>query len=115
MLASPPANSSQEVLLAQKIHNYCRPGESMFLALETKSFLINICGGDNPYSYVGVEKRNRKNNIRLALSDYDAQGTYFEARNGEYTYILAETPKGKFLTVSKGTREILREPVLRGW
>ncbi|GEM_PF-633130 len=107
-------SASNSTLLAQRTVNNCRDGESMFLSVETKNFLVNICGGDNPYTYVGVDKKTRKS-IRLPLKDYDPQGRYFEAVNGEYTYILAQTPKGKFLTVTRGTRELLREYVIRGW
>jgi hypothetical protein len=106
--------SDRPQLLAQRMVNNCRSGESMFLAIETKNFWVNICGGDNPYTYVGMDKRSRKS-IRLPLRDYDPQGTYFEAVNGNVTYILAQTPKGKFLTVTRGTRELLRERTLSGW
>lgn len=109
-----PPRDAQPVLFAQKIHNYCRSGESMFLALETKSYWVNICGGDNPNAYVGVNKRNRQS-IRVPLKDFDPQGTFFRAVNKDVDYILAKTPRGNFLTVSRKTRELLREPVLKGW
>lgn len=95
-------------------HNFCQRQESMFLALETKNFLINICGGDAPYTYVGVDRKTRKS-IRLPLEESDPQGRFFHAVNRDYHYILAQTPRGKFLTVSQGERELLREPVLKGW
>jgi hypothetical protein len=101
-------------LLAQRIPNYCRKGESTFLTMETKNFWISICGGDNPDSYVGVNKKNRQS-IRLPLKDFDPRGTFFHAVNKDVDYILAQTPKGKFLTVSKANRELLREPVIKGW
>jgi hypothetical protein len=99
---------------AQKVRNFCRKGESTFVAAETKSFWVNICGGDLAQTYVGVNKKTGKS-VRLRLRDYDQQGRYFDAVSGPYTYILADSTKGKNLTVSKGTRELLREPVLRGW
>ncbi len=102
-------------VLAQKIPNYCRKGESTFLTMETKSYWVSICGGDNPNSYVGVNKKDRRQNIRVPLKDFDPRGTYFNAVNKDVEYILAKTPKGNFLTVTKGQRELLREPVLRGW
>lgn len=98
----------------KKARNYCQKQESMFLSVETKSFWVNICGGDLAHTYVGVNKKTGKS-IRLPLKDVDQQGRYFEAVSGPYTYILADSTKGKNLTVSKGTRELLREPVLRGW
>lgn len=102
-------------VLAQKIPNYCRKGESTFLTMETKTYWVSICGGDNPNSYVGVNKKDRRQNIRVPLKDFDPKGTYFDAVNKDVEYILAKTPKGNFLTVTKGQRELLREPVLRGW
>lgn len=93
----------------------CRSSESTFVATETKSYWVNICGGDLPAYYVAMNKQDRSLKIRLPLADWDRQGNYFEAVNGDYTYILAKTPKGMFLTVSKGARELLRENVLVPW
>lgn len=53
--------------------------------------------------------------IRLPLRDWSPQRYYFEAVNGEYTYRLIKTPRGMFLTVNRGTYELLREPVLEPW
>lgn len=93
----------------------CRANESTFVTTETKSYWVNICGGDLPGYYVAMNKQDQTLNIRLPLTDWDRQGNYFEAVNGDYTYILAKTPKGMFLTVSKGTKELLREVVLVPW
>ncbi|KAM3106518.1 hypothetical protein [Phormidesmis sp. 146-33] len=104
-------------LLAQTTQNYCKKEESLFITAETKNFWVSICGsGDTPYTYVGVSKKDRKS-IRLPLKDYDRRGNYFQAVNKEFVYILAKTPKGNFLTVTntKTKRELLREPVLKGW
>ena len=99
-----------EMLLAQ-VRNFCRPGESMFVSAETRDYWVNICGGDAPYTYVGVNKRNG-NAIRVPLRDYDRDS--FEAVNGNVIYILTRnTPRGSFLTVTQGSREILRQPVAR--
>jgi hypothetical protein len=97
-----------------KVRNYCQKEESMFLSVETKSFWVNICGGDLAHTYVGVNKKTGKS-VRLPLKDTDQQGSYFEAVSGDYIYILADSAKGKNLTVTRGTRELLREPVLKGW
>lgn len=112
-LAVSPA-SHQGLLLAQSTQG-CEEGESTFVITETENYWIYICGGDYPGSYVGVEKQNPSNAIRLPLSDYDPQGNYFEAVNGDVIYILARTPRGTFLTVTQGTEELLREPVLQPW
>jgi hypothetical protein len=92
--------------------NYCQSEESLFIVAETKGFWVNICGGDLPHSYVGVSKTNG-NRIRLPLKDYDPQGNYFEAVNGNVSYFLIRgTAKGDFLTVTQGDRELVRQPVL---
>ena len=93
----------------------CRSSESTFVETETENYWIFICGGDAPATYLGIEKGNPSNAIRLSLSDYDPQGNYFEAVNNDVTYILAKTPRGIFLTVTQGETELLREPVLYDW
>ncbi len=114
-LAASPVLAETSPTAAQKIPNYCRRGDSTFLTMETKSYWISICGGDNPNTYVGVNKKDRRQNIRVPLKDFDPKGTYFHAVNKDVEYVLAKTPKGNVLTVTKGQRELLREPVLRGW
>jgi hypothetical protein len=92
--------------------NYCQPEESLFIVAETKGFWVNICGGDFPHTYVGVSKTNGKS-IRLPLRDYDQQGNYFEAVNGDVSYLLIRrSAKGDFLTVTQRDRELFRQPVL---
>ena len=102
-------------LLAQSSSRACRAGESLFVETETKDYWIYICGGDNPGTYVGIEKRNPTHSIRLPLTNYDPRGSYFEAVNGNVMYILAKTPRGIFLTVTQGSKELLRQPVLKPW
>jgi hypothetical protein len=102
-------NQPGQNLIAQSGRNYCRGSESMFIAAETDNYWVNICGGDFPTHYVGVQKSNTRNSIRVPLSDYEPTGDYFEAVNGDVLYILSRTNKGKYLTVTQGGREILRE------
>jgi hypothetical protein len=109
-IATPPVT-----ILAQdygEFPNYCEESESVFIAAETENYIVNICGGDNPYTYVGVSKIDG-DGIRLPLSDYDPQGNYFEATNGDVSYLLIRgSAKGDFLTVTQGDEELFREPVL---
>ena len=100
----------------QQVRHFCKDYESVFVAAETKNFYVSICGSHLPYHYVGVSKKTGKA-IRLPLTvdGTDSRGNYFEAVNGKYTYILANSTKGKNLTVARGEREIMREPVLKGW
>lgn len=111
-----PLAQTVQATPAQQVRHFCYKNDSVFAAAETKNFWVSICGGDLPHTYVGVNKSTGQT-IRLPLSvnGVDSKGTYFEAVNGEYTYILADSAKGKNLTVSRGTRELLREPVIRGW
>ncbi len=103
--------ASEPILLAS-LANYCEAWESTFLLAETGNFWINICGGHAPYNYVGVNKRTG-DAIRLDLSYYSEDGSFFEAVNGAYTYsIVFDTPKGSFLTVTHGNTTILQEYLL---
>jgi hypothetical protein len=105
----PSASLQNNQNLVARGKNFCNSNESVFFAGESDSFWVYICGGDRPHYYIGVEKSRPTNLIRLPLKDYGNE--YFEAVNGEFTYIVANTPRGRFLTVSKGDRELLREVV----
>ncbi|MBP5977085.1 hypothetical protein HW132_31280 [Brasilonema sp. CT11] len=111
-----PFAQSVQATPTQEVRNFCRKQDSVFIAAETKNYWVSICGSDSPVTYIGVNKKTGQT-VRLPLSvnGRDSQGKYFEAINNDYTYILAESTKGKNLTVAKGIREILREPVIRGW
>ncbi|MBD2314868.1 hypothetical protein H6G20_24680 [Desertifilum sp. FACHB-1129] len=107
-----PVVQAEPLVIAQS-RNYCLQHESLFVVAETRDYWVNICGGDNPGHYVGVNKRNG-DSIRVRLYDYDRQGNYFEAINGDVSYLLIRgTTKGDFLTVTQGSRELLRQPILR--
>lgn len=104
-------NIERPILLAET-RNYCNANESVYVLAETQDFWVSICGGDAPYYYVGVDKFTG-DSIRLSLYDYGSSGDWFEAVNGEYSYVLVrDTPRGSFLTVTEGDREILRQPIL---
>ena len=111
-----PFMQSAQATPYQQVRHYCKDYESVFVAAETKNFYVSICGSHSPYHYVGVSKKTGKA-IRLPLNvaGADSQGQYFEAVNGNYTYILADSTEGKNLSVSRGYRELLSEPVLRGF
>lgn len=90
----------------------CYEAETALLQLTTKNYIINICGETTPQYYVGREKADPTKSIRLPLAE--ASPTFFMAVNGDTTYILAQTPRGQFLTVTQGEKELLRE-VVEGW
>ena len=102
---------SSPVLVAE-LYNYCNSGESLFLAAETDGFFVNICGGNYPHTYIGVDKYTG-NSIRLPLSDYAYDGTWYEAQNGNYYYsIIFNTTRGHFLNVTENGRNILQEHLI---
>lgn len=103
---------SPDFLLAQ-IPNFCQEAETAYILAETQDYWVNICGGDSPYTYVGVDRKNNRT-IRLPLSEYDPEINQFEAKTGDTTYRLSlGTAKGDVLVVEKGDTEILRQFVIR--
>ena len=77
-------------------------GGSQFVSAETKNYLVYICGGDNPNTYVGMAK-NGGNSISLPLQTYTRDR--FVAVNGDTRYTLTRTE----LIVTKNGRVIARE------
>lgn len=60
-----------------------------------------------------MSKRNVQNSIRLRLINYSNGGTYYKARNGNVIYeIIRNTAKGSFLLVTRGNRQLVRQPLL---
>lgn len=111
-----PFLQSAQATPYQQVRHYCKDYESVFVAAETQNFYVSICGSHSPYHYVGVSKQTGKAiRLPLTVNGEESRGNYFEAVNGKYTYILANSAKGRNLTVSRGYNELLREPVLRGW
>ncbi len=90
----------------------CKANEGAIISVETKNYRVAICGKGEPEFYVGVEKDDPTKSIRLPLTTFSPG--FYEAANGNTTYILAKTPKGHFLTVTQGNKELLRE-VVSGW
>ena len=90
----------------------CRANEGAIINVETKNYRVAICGQGEPEFYVGVEKDDPTKSIRLPLTTFSPG--FYEAKNGNTIYILAKTPKGHFLTVTQGEKELLRE-VISGW
>jgi hypothetical protein len=90
----------------------CPESESVYVAAETKNFLVFICGSDEPYTYVGVAK-NGKGNITLPLQSYNPQGgpeaSRFVAFNRNTRYVLTRNE----LRVTQGNRTIVRERIIR--
>ena len=95
--------SSNNILIAQET-NTCPPksGGSLFVSAETRRFLVYICGGDNPNTYVSIAKTGGQG-ITLPLKSYNRN--QFVAVNGDTTYILT---RSELLVRQKG-RVILRE------
>lgn len=85
----------------------CRNRESTFVTAETASYVISICGGDLPGTYIG-ESKNGSGRIRLPLQRYERDR--FVAVNGDTRYILTRNE----LRVTQNGQTILRETV-RNW
>lgn len=98
----------------QSVPSYCQEGEQTFLAVETTSYWISICGESEPTTYVGVAKNDPQQSIRLPLQDYNLTSPQFVATHGSITYIVGNSAQGNTLTVSSNDQELLREPILRG-
>lgn len=77
-------------------------GGSQFISAETKNYLVYICGGDNPNTYVGIAK-NAGNMVSLPLQS--SSNDQFVAVNGDTRYTLTRTQ----LTVTQKGRVIVRE------
>ncbi len=95
--------SSNETLIAQE-NRVCpeESGGSQFVSAETKNFLVYICGGDNPNTYVGMSKKGG-NSIILPLQSYTRDR--FVAVNANTRYTLTRTE----LIVTQNGRVIVRE------
>lgn len=77
-------------------------GGSQFVSAETKNYLVYICGGDNPNTYVGMAK-NGGNSISLPLQTVARDR--FVAVNGDTRYTLTRTE----LIVTQKGRVLVRE------
>ncbi|HEY9852373.1 MAG TPA: hypothetical protein V6D28_23070 [Leptolyngbyaceae cyanobacterium] len=96
-------STSDAILIAQET-TVCpeESGGSQFVSAETRRFLIYICGGDEPNTYVGMAK-NGGNGITLPLQSYTRDR--FVAVNANTSYTLTRTE----LIVRQNGRVILRE------
>lgn len=109
--SQPTATTNQQLpqSLLASVPSFCGEYESTFILAETSDFWLNICGGDLPHTYIGVNKRTGAS-IRLPLASYSPDGQLFEARNGNVRYLISfGTAKGDVLVVLQGEREILRQ------
>lgn len=86
----------------------CSAGESLFITAVTASFLISICGGDEPQTYVTVAKTPDAPTLRLPIQRRNPEEDIFVAANGDILYTL--TPQ--LLTVTHGEKILASEPVL---
>lgn len=77
-------------------------GGSQFVSAETRNYLVYICGGDNPNTYVGMAK-NGGNSISLPLQTVARDR--FVAVNGDTRYTLTRTE----LIVTQKGRVLVRE------
>lgn len=99
-----------------EMFDLCDETESTFFIAETENYWISICGGDYPYTYVGMNKNDESLWIRADLVNYGADGSYFDAMNGEYTYSIdLNTTKGSWLSVTDGDDNVILSEYLLDW
>lgn len=90
-------------LIAHKVGCPKRSGGSMFVQAETRNFVVLICGGDNPNTYVGVAKNVTTGGITLPLQSYSRDR--FVAVNGDTRYTLTRSE----LIVTRRGNTLVRE------
>jgi len=95
--------SDSNTILAQADACPENSGGSLYVTAETKNFLVYICGGDLPNTYVGLAKNGTTGVITLPLQSYTRDR--FVAVNGDTRYTLTRNE----LTVTRNRRVILRE------
>ncbi|MFB2933647.1 hypothetical protein ACE1B6_00035 [Aerosakkonemataceae cyanobacterium BLCC-F154] len=93
---------ANNIIIAQEASVCESSGGSQFVSAETKNYLVYICGGDNPNTYVGMAK-NGGNSISLPLQSYSRDR--FVAVNGDTRYTLTRTE----LIVTQNGRVIVRQ------
>ncbi|WP_341527954.1 hypothetical protein WKK05_00940 [Nostoc sp. UHCC 0302] len=99
-------SSSRSVVVAQNSICPENSGGSQFVTAETKNFLVYICGGDLPNTYVGYAKNGTTGGVILPLRNYS--NNRFVAVNGNVRYVLTR----KELTVTKNGRVIVCEKAI---
>lgn len=97
-------SNSQSIEIAQAAVCPQNSGGSLFVAAETRNFLVYICGGDLPNTYVGVAKNGTTGSISLPLQSYTRDRFVAVNRNTRYTLTRNE------LIVSQNGRVVRREP-----
>jgi hypothetical protein len=99
-----------------ELYDLCYENESTYFIGETTNYWISICGGDAPYTYVGMNKNNNSLWIRADLVDYAQDGSWFEAANGDVSYSIdLYTAKGSFLNVTNGNGATILHEYLLDW
>jgi hypothetical protein len=89
---------------SSSILSICSRSDKTFVAAETDSFHVSICGRNRPTYYRGSAKKDG-NSINLPLSSISKNK--YVAKSGIYSYIV--TPQ--YLTVKENGRTILEELV----
>ena len=96
----------------QTLASGCPQGQNLLVEAVTRSFIVYICGGDFPGSYVGIA-RSDNSKITLPLLSQKSQG---EAIKKKYVAIegnIKYTLTRDVLQVSQDGQTIIKEKVLR--
>jgi hypothetical protein len=100
----PTASTTDTPSRIEKVASHCPNRSQQFVAGETDSFNIYICGQNRPTQYVGVAKNNGSS-IRLNLSSF-SRGKYV-AKNGITSYTVTR----KSLTITQNGRVLQTQPL----
>ncbi|MEC4986793.1 MAG: hypothetical protein SAJ37_16300 [Oscillatoria sp. PMC 1068.18] len=104
------ATKSQQLILTNARNN-CGDGFVAFFAGETKDFWINICGWLYPQFYKGVRKLDGAI-VNVEIAEVDLSNHVYQAIDGNIYYLISNTNQGRFLSISQGNRQLLKQPLI---
>jgi hypothetical protein len=91
------------------ISQACPDGENLLNEALTRSFIVYICGNNNPLNYIAIARgSNRRIIVPLSNSKSQTENKYV-AVQGDTSYVLTR----KTLRVSQNGQLIVKEKVLR--
>ncbi|MEC4894313.1 MAG: hypothetical protein SAL07_20085 [Oscillatoria sp. PMC 1051.18] len=109
-LNSAKQTESRQFLLASARNN-CGDGFVAFFAGETKDFWINICGWLYPQFYKGIRKLDGAV-VNVEITEVDLSNNVYQAIDGNIYYVISNTAQGRFLSITQGNRELLKQPLI---
>jgi hypothetical protein len=97
---------------SQPLVRDCPEGQKVLIEAETTNFIVYICGGDVPRSYINIAK-NGIGKITMPVQSYYFHGKLEDSRyvavNGDILYVLTQ----KVLRVTQNGQTIVKEKVIK--